>query len=295
MHHPEREQTAPPAAPRGGKHAGRGKITAAAGADAACAAARTNEPREHHGRGRGVSHYGCRASFLSSSSLVRLVERFQSIANTLFYGCSRWAALYDIGVVGVFGPSATSHCIMRLAVAAAVLGFASAFVVLPPQVYLGMRIALRSRVRGVEFLRGVGCGGHKAPRVRFNPVWQGGVGRGVRKCWLLRGSRSARGPRVSPSSPSALLGAAEPPPGFVLTEQERGKDNTAPDEYFYDYPRICFHADAAWHAQVVHGVRMLPGHAVEKLTLNVGTGVSGSLRQSMRNICHTGRTSKFST
>ena len=107
-------------------------------------------------------------------------------------------------------------------------------------------------------------------------IWQGGVGTGVGRSAarrLLRGSLSARGPRVSPSSPSALLGAAEPPPGSVLTEQERGKDNPAPDEYFYDYPRICFHADAAWHAQVVHGVRVLPGHAIEKLTLNVGTGV----------------------
>ena len=37
----------------------------------------------------------------------------------------------------------------------------------------------------------------------------------------------------------------------MLTEQERGKDNLAPDEYYYDYPRICYHADAAWHAQVM--------------------------------------------
>ena len=110
-------------------------------------------------------------------------------------------------------------------------------------------VLARSRVRR----------GHKARRVRFNPVWQGGVGRGVRKCRLLRGSRSARGTRVSPSSPSALFGSSLLPPRSVLTEQERGKDNPAPDEYFYDYPRICFHADAAWHAQVVHGVRVLPG------------------------------------
>ena len=38
--------------------------------------------------------------------------------------------------------------------------------------------------------------------------------------------------------------------GLVLSEPERGKDNPAPDEYFYDYPRICYHADNAWHAQL---------------------------------------------
>jgi len=73
-----------------------------------------------------------------------------------------------------------------------------------------------------------------------------GAGSGARR--LLCSGRLAR-PRLS--SPSALLGPAAAPPGRVLTEQERGKDNLAPDEYYYDYPRICYHADAAWHAQVM--------------------------------------------
>ena len=34
----------------------------------------------------------------------------------------------------------------------------------------------------------------------------------------------------------------------VLRPEERAKDNPAPDAFFYDYPRLCFHADAAWHA-----------------------------------------------
>ena len=38
--------------------------------------------------------------------------------------------------------------------------------------------------------------------------------------------------------------------GVVLSDLERGKDNQAPDEYYYDYPRICFHADAAWHSEL---------------------------------------------
>ncbi len=38
--------------------------------------------------------------------------------------------------------------------------------------------------------------------------------------------------------------------GLVLSEPERGKDNPAPDEYFYDYPRICYHADNTWHTQL---------------------------------------------
>jgi len=66
---------------------------------------------------------------------------------------------------------------MRLAVAAAVLGFASAFVVLPPQVYSGLRIALRSRVSGVEFLQGVA----RAKSVRFNPAAGGRGKRRVQK------------------------------------------------------------------------------------------------------------------
>mmetsp|Transcript_36518 Transcript_36518/g.53570 ORF Transcript_36518/g.53570 Transcript_36518/m.53570 type:complete len:177 (-) Transcript_36518:13-543(-) len=49
--------------------------------------------------------------------------------------------------------------------------------------------------------------------------------------------------------PCALLGTA-PNQGLILTEIERGKDNPAPDEFFYDYPRICYHADASWHAQL---------------------------------------------
>ena len=40
--------------------------------------------------------------------------------------------------------------------------------------------------------------------------------------------------------------------GLVLSEPERGKDNPAPDEYFYDYPRICYHADNSWHAQLTN-------------------------------------------
>ena len=38
--------------------------------------------------------------------------------------------------------------------------------------------------------------------------------------------------------------------GLVLSERERGKDNPAPDLYHYDYPRMCYHADAAWHADL---------------------------------------------
>ena len=38
--------------------------------------------------------------------------------------------------------------------------------------------------------------------------------------------------------------------GLVLSERERGKDNSAPDLYHYDYPRMCYHADAAWHADL---------------------------------------------
>lgn len=98
----------------------------------------------------------------------------------------------------------------RAAVAATMCALASGFTVLPPQV-----------------------GGQR------------GAGSGARR--LLSAGRLAR-PRLS--STSALLGPAAAPPGLVLTEQERGKDNLAPDEYYYDYPRICYHADAAWHAQL---------------------------------------------
>ena len=41
----------------------------------------------------------------------------------------------------------------------------------------------------------------------------------------------------------------------VLSEQERGKDNPAPDAYHYDYPRMCYHADAAFHATLTDLVR----------------------------------------
>ena len=96
----------------------------------------------------------------------------------MFPWCSHWALLYEQSAFDSFwgrsvlpevvffqrSPRALprcisvhggSHCIMRLAVAAAVFGFAIAFVVLPPQVYLDMRIALRSRVSGVELLQEV--------------------------------------------------------------------------------------------------------------------------------------------
>ena len=36
----------------------------------------------------------------------------------------------------------------------------------------------------------------------------------------------------------------------ILQPDERKKDNLAPDAFFYDYPRLCFHADAAWHASL---------------------------------------------
>eukprot|EP00293_Proteomonas_sulcata_P013024 CAMPEP_0184291810 /NCGR_PEP_ID=MMETSP1049-20130417/3704_1 /TAXON_ID=77928 /ORGANISM="Proteomonas sulcata, Strain CCMP704" /LENGTH=278 /DNA_ID=CAMNT_0026599347 /DNA_START=105 /DNA_END=941 /DNA_ORIENTATION=+ len=37
-------------------------------------------------------------------------------------------------------------------------------------------------------------------------------------------------------------------PRETLTFEERMKDNLAPDEFYYDYPRMCYHADAEFHA-----------------------------------------------
>lgn len=38
----------------------------------------------------------------------------------------------------------------------------------------------------------------------------------------------------------------------VLAEQQRLKDNPAPDAFFYDYPRFCYHADAEFHAELTN-------------------------------------------
>jgi hypothetical protein len=68
---------------------------------------------------------------------------------------------------------------------------------------------------------------------------------GQRKMGQCRPSSSPRH-----MAPFALFpfGAAES--GQVLKENERGKDNPAPDEYCDDYPRMCYPADGAWHAQL---------------------------------------------
>ena len=48
-----------------------------------------------------------------------------------------------------------------------------------------------------------------------------------------------------------------PSPRTVLDAAERLKDNRAIDAYFYDYPRICYHADSAWHAMLTGVSRFL--------------------------------------
>jgi len=50
--------------------------------------------------------------------------------------------------------------------------------------------------------------------------------------------------------PLTPFGGPAPADGAVLTDPERAKDNQAPDMFYYDYPRLCYHADAMWHAEL---------------------------------------------
>ena len=66
--------------------------------------------------------------------------------------------------------------------------------------------------------------------------------------------RAVRAKRTALASAQMLLPFAlpfgGPADGAVLTDTERAKDNQAPDMFYYDYPRLCYHADAEWHAEL---------------------------------------------
>ena len=47
-------------------------------------------------------------------------------------------------------------------------------------------------------------------------------------------------------------------PDQVLKDGERLKDNPAPDAFHYDYPRLCYHADAEFHATLTKLVGPCP-------------------------------------
>ncbi|KAJ1478444.1 hypothetical protein T484DRAFT_3640395 [Baffinella frigidus] len=55
-------------------------------------------------------------------------------------------------------------------------------------------------------------------------------------------AQTGRTPRLKPALRCRMSGKE------VLSKEDRGKDNPAPDAYHYDYPRLCYHADAAFHA-----------------------------------------------